>query len=243
MERGKETPAQDLSELEQLLDEAGLYVAVELRESTIHVSGEVESEEDRQAALDLARGFAVNRELSVDNNIDVIEEIPETTFTYFRSADEIDESDTIETARREGVDPADFERRVGTSDSMISSAEAIPYFPPTDPVVEPSEGPEGLEIVGGFGSTSFDRREQGAPGETRGDEEISDLVRRELREDATTTDFDIEVETRAGIVFLRGTVETLDDAENVEAVASRVPGVLDVREELEVISLMNPPMD
>jgi len=241
MEQGNEMPAQDLRELEQLLDEAGLYVAVELRESTIRVSGEVESEEDREAALDLARGFAVNRGLSVDDNIDVMEEIPETAFSYFRDTDVIDESDTIETARREGLDPADAQRRIGTSDSMVSSEEAIPYFPPTDPVVEPSGGPEQLEIVGGFGSTSFNRQEQGGPGETRGDEEITDLVRRELREDATTTDFDIEVETRAGIVFLRGTVETLDDAENVEAVASRVPGVVDVREELEVISLMNPP--
>jgi osmotically-inducible protein OsmY len=243
MNRGEESSAQELSELEQLFGEAGLFLAVELQEHTVRISGEVGSEEDRQAALDLARGFAINLGLSVDDNIDVLEELPETAFTYFRDAEDIDESDTIEAARREGVDPADIQRSLGTSDTMISSEESIPYFPPTDPVVEPSGGPEELEVVGGFGSTSFDRGEQGAPGETRGDEEITDLVRRELREDATTTDFDIEVDTRAGIVFLRGTVETLDDAENVEAVASRVPGVIDVREELEVISLMNPPMD
>jgi hypothetical protein len=171
----------------------------------------------------------------------VMEGIPESTFRYFEEGGESDENDTIEIARREGVDPADVQRRLGTSDSEIAAEEAIPYFPPTDPVVKPSGDNEELEIVGGYGSTSFDRSEQGEPGVSYGDEEITSMVRRELREDAATTDFDIEVETRSGVVFLRGGVETLDDAENVEAVASRVPGVVDVREELEVISLMNPP--
>ena len=111
------------------------------------------------------------------------------------------------------------------------------------PVVEPSGDDEELSVIGGFGAVSYERSEDAQPGQTLGDEQITDLVRRELREDAATIDFDIEVETRNGVVFLRGTVETLDDAENVEAVANRVAGVVDVREELEVISLMNPPLE
>lgn len=243
MEQQGGTSAHDLSELEQLLEEAGLFVAVELRGTAIMVAGEVESEAEHAAAIDLVSGVARERGLEVDDNIEVMEEIPDTTFTYFQDGGEIDDSDAIEAARREGVDPADDQRRLGTSDPEIAAEEAIPYFPPTDPVVEPSEITGELEIVGGFAPTSFDRREQGKPGASYGDEEITSMVRRELREDSATTDFDIEVETRSGVVFLRGTVETLDDAENVEAVAGRVPGVIDVREELEVISIMNPPID
>jgi hypothetical protein len=243
MEQQGGTSADDLSELQRQLEEVGLFVALELRDNTLFVTGEVESEGDHEAALELIEGFARSNGLEVDDNIEVMEELPETSYSYFREGGEIDDSDAIEAARREGVDPADVQRRLGTSDSEIAAEEAIPYFPPTDPVVEPSADNEELEIIGGFGSTSFDRREQGNPGASYGDEEITSMVRRELREDAATTDFDIEVETRSGVVFLRGTVETLDDAENVEAVASRVPGVIDVREELEVISLMNPPID
>jgi hypothetical protein len=235
------TSASDLSELELQLAAVGLFLAVELHGNTLVVTGEVESEDDHEAALDLVRAYAREHKREVDDNIEVMEEIPESTFRFFEEGSEMDDADTIEVARREGVDPADVQRRLGTSDFEIAAEEAIPYFPPTDPVVEPSGDNEELEIVGGYGSTSFDRSEQGGPGVSYGDEEITSMVRRELREDAATTDFDIEVETRSGVVFLRGAVETLDDAENVEAVASRVPGVVDVREELEVISLMNPP--
>jgi osmotically-inducible protein OsmY len=233
----------DAGELQRQLEDAGLFLAVEIQGNRLVLAGEVESEGDHEAALDVVSEFARQGGLEIDDSIEVLEELPETTFTYFGEGAEADDSDTIEIAQREGIDPADEQRRLGTSDPEIAAEEAIPYFPPTDPVVEPAGGSEELDIVGGFGSTSFDRREQGHPGESYGDEEITSMVRRELREDSATTDFDIEVETHSGVVSLRGTVETLDDAENVEAVASRVAGVLDVREELEVISLMNPPLD
>jgi osmotically-inducible protein OsmY len=68
----------------------------------------------------------------------------------------------------------------------------------------------------------------------RGDEAIADDVRRELREDALTTDLEIRVLVRSGVAYLYGSVATLDDVEAAEEVASRVPGVIEVREELEV---------
>ena len=40
-----------------------------------------------------------------------------------------------------------------------------------------------------------------------------------------------------GVVHLGGEVPTLDDAENAEAVASQVAGVVEVREELHIASL------
>jgi osmotically-inducible protein OsmY len=65
----------------------------------------------------------------------------------------------------------------------------------------------------------------------------ADAIRRELREDAATTDLVIEVVVEQGIARLRGRVPGLEDADNAEAVAARVPGLRDVVEELEVATL------
>lgn len=97
----------------------------------------------------------------------------------------------------------------------------------------------GLEVVGGTSATSMDAIEvdrsasDGRPGE----EALEDAIRRELREDAATIELDVRVVVRDGVAHLRGRVADLDDAENAEAVAARVPGVLEVVEEFEVASV------
>ena len=53
----------------------------------------------------------------------------------------------------------------------------------------------------------------------------------------STTDLQIEVTVEQGVVYLRGRVEGIEDVDNAESVAGRVPGVLDVVEELDVIEL------
>lgn len=132
----------------------------------------------------------------------------------------------------------DFNEVRGTSDVMEASSEAEPYFPPTDLVVRSApETSEGFEVVGGFSDTSMDEVSDGQDSVSsveRGDEAIADDVRRELREDSLTTDLDIRVYVRQGVVHLRGSVATLEDAEAAEEVAARVPGVAEVREDLEV---------
>jgi osmotically-inducible protein OsmY len=82
-------------------------------------------------------------------------------------------------------------------------------------------------------SIKVDRSSDG----TLGDEGIADAVRRELREDASTTDLELEVEVVEGVVHLRGKVPLLEDAENAEAVAATVPGVIEVIEETDVVGL------
>lgn len=70
-----------------------------------------------------------------------------------------------------------------------------------------------------------------------GDEALADAIRRELREDALTTDLAIEVEVDQGIAHLSGEVADIIDAENAEEVANRVPGVQEVVDELEINEL------
>lgn len=70
-----------------------------------------------------------------------------------------------------------------------------------------------------------------------GDESIRDAVLRELREDAATTALAIDVGVTEGVVRLTGRVPDLDDAESAEDVATRVPGVVEVAEDLVVAAL------
>jgi hypothetical protein len=66
------------------------------------------------------------------------------------------------------------------------------------------------------------------------DSEITARVVRLLRSDAATSMLRIHVATESGVVTLTGEVQTLDDTDNAAEVASRVPGVVDVVEELDV---------
>lgn len=112
------------------------------------------------------------------------------------------------------------------------------YFAPTDPVT--SFGQEGeTSVLNGWSPTSTDSQEVSASAEDNqpGDEALADAITRELHEDAATTALTVEVRVDRGVARLRGRVPDLVDAENVESVASRVPGVRDVIEELDVGSM------
>lgn len=242
---------QDLAtRIERLLaDEAGIYVAARVEHGVVYLEGLVESAEQVEAASDIVQGLAgVER---VENALE-IEEFDEDSEGRAPNSAEYAEReyqmlDGDQERRGDELAP-DFNQpfpAVGsdvTSDSIVATEEAIPYVPPTDPVVRPAENDEGLEVVGGFGTTAMDEYpddlETTALGEAPpGDEDLETRVVAELEADAQTTDLLIHVIVRNGIVHLRGRVPTLADAEAAEAVAARVPGVREVVEELEVVGL------
>ena len=231
-----------LARLTATLEAASIFVAAELDGDTLVLSGEVDTAESRQAALDVATALATPRGLRVDDAIDVLEISPDLAFGaadesgQARSEFAYADPDANPAAR---LDPTfelepDFTNDFGTTDSEEAVAEAVPYFPPTDPVVRPSSDPEQLEIVGGFSATSMDEPAADTALATPGDDELAQLVLRELREDALTTDLAVRVAAVDGVVFLRGIVRTLEDAESAESVAGRIPGVREVREELSI---------
>ncbi|HEY7036766.1 MAG TPA: BON domain-containing protein [Thermomicrobiales bacterium] len=233
-----------IARIHDTLAEADIHVAVEIADGTVFLSGELDSEANRQAALDVAHAIADPGGLKVDDALDVLPDEPEEVYddpgptarAEFGYIDP-DRDDNLQLDPGFEGDP-DFTDDVGTTDSEEAAAEAVPYFPPTDPVVRPSDDAEELEVVGGFEATSMDdEEEQGASFDIRPDDDISQAVLRKLREDALTTDLVIHVVTRNGIVHLRGEVPTLEDAEDAEAVAARVAGVKEVQEELVVASL------
>jgi osmotically-inducible protein OsmY len=238
----------DRGRLERAIqDLAGVNAAVEIRDDDIIVTGMVLSDRERQAALDIVR------ELAPDANL--IEEL-EVTSVLPDKLDELDLSETeVEgfagaltgTSDNEALEPGDFTDQdlqqnpnfaagpSGTADPVddeISEGDEV-FVPPTDPVRTSDN-----EVLGGFQSSAMDDNQEvrsevvGGPA----DEAIANAVREELLQDAATTALEIRVHVYRGVVVLRGVVDDLDDADNAADVASRVPGVTEVRDELEVRS-------
>jgi osmotically-inducible protein OsmY len=236
-----------------LQEEAGIYAAVRVGGGVAYLDGMVDSAAQRDAASDLAG--AVEGITRVQNDLEVEEfgapgeaagadgsVYADTTYqmldrervTNPQPLMELNEPDFNEPIPEVGGDM--------TTNSMIAAEEGIPYMPPTDPVVRPSNYVQELEIVTGFGATSAeefpDTLATSALGDAPpGDEDIRQQVVEALRSDAATTDLLIDVVVRNGVVRLRGRVPTLDDAESAEEVAGRVPTVVEVIEELEVAAL------
>ena len=111
--------------------------------------------------------------------------------------------------------------------------EAEPYFPPTDPVVNA----DGTAVLGGFEATSMSGDPQTpirASDGTVADDALAARIRRELREDSATSHLALEVEVVEAVATLRGSVDDLSDTDSALEVAGRVPGVVDVIDEMEM---------
>jgi osmotically-inducible protein OsmY len=237
--------------VERALEErAEVNAAVEVTADALVLSGRVDTAEARQAAEDIALELAGDRR--VENDLEVEGEapvtvadfdaggtsagdLPDTRSEITRGGGEIDPDFTDQ--RLHAADP-DSSTAVTGSDDPETSPDTEVFFPPTDPVVTTNAQGD-VEVLGGFSpsSTSSVGVARSALDGSLGDEAIADAIRRELREDALTTDLSVDVEVRQGVAYLRGAVPALQDSENAEAVANRVPGVTEVVEELQVAAL------
>lgn len=231
---------------QELADAAGIQVFAEEDGDTIVLTGMIESEMERTTVYDVARAVAPNRDFVDNLEIATVlpSEIGDLDISEAGAADF--PTATQGTMDDEALEPGDFtDQHVlkdpftasgpsGTAaDEEIGEGEDI-YVPPIDPVLDRNG-----EVVNGFSLSATETLEVDRATEdgSLGDEAIADAVRRELREDSATAELEIEVEVEAGIVTLRGTVADIDDTENAEEVASRLPGVREVREQLKVAGM------
>ncbi len=233
----------------QLEERENVRVVVGEAGGAIILSGVVTSEADRRrieaAALALAQGRRIENNLEVERFVQqegfeegwaegAAEAVPEEAE---ESPDVLPLSEEFDTYLR--GEPLETNEINVVDDSVYDAdpgAEPEPaYFAPTDPVID-SDARGNVEVLGGFTPTSMSSEdvEPSVEDTTAGDEALADAVRRELREDASTTDLRVDVEVEEGVVYLRGRVAGLEDVENAEAVASTVPGVREVIEEFEV---------
>ncbi|CAN5559172.1 hypothetical protein BH23CHL2_BH23CHL2_24480 [soil metagenome] len=203
------TDEQIRADIVEHLRSAGLTLTVTVQDSRLHLEGIVTSEEEREAALDLA-GWVPGIEDVVDD-MELREFDIDSPDVLFQSISTIEEDEGI------------------TDDPMIAASEGLAYFPPTDPPVRMREGSDELEIASGFMSTALDDDEiEAETNETVGTEELIERVRRNLQEDARTSQLNLYVSALYGTVVLTGFVHDNLDSESAVIVAAETPGVEDV---------------
>src|SRR3989442_1776419 len=223
--------------------QAGLQVTVESADGSLLLSGIVESEEAREAAVDIVSQAVPGAR--IDNQIEV-ESILPTDIDDFAGDEPTAEMAETRADVADQIEP-DFTDQPGLFDPIeASGAESSNpedpaesgevYTPPTDPVLSTNIHGE-ARVLNGFDSGEDLEVEPSASDNRPGDEALADAVRRQLAEDSATTDLNIVVAVRNGVAHLRGRVSDLDDADNAESVAARVPGIRDVVEELEVANV------
>lgn len=234
--------------IERQLVETGLQVGVEQTDGTLTLVGVVDTEESRQAATDVVSDMAP--EMSIDNQLEVESRLPTDVDDFAADDPTAELADSISEIQASGgdLDP-DFTDHPGITDPVGASGadssgpddpaeSGDVYTAPMDPVIT-TDAHGATRVLGGFELDSADDTpvERSAMDGAPGDEALADAIRRELSEDSATTDLNIVVAVRNGVAHLRGQVADLDDADNAEAVAARVPGIRDVVEELEIASL------
>ena len=208
---------------------------VRVRKGVVHLGGVVASDADRARAEAMAGQVegvrAVENELVVDLLANSERMADEADAAYAVRPEDLEELAIGESPE------ADLNQPAGTTDPLRPEVEGDePYFPPTDPVIEPlSRSHGGYRVLGGYSEGSMDQPLAAEPAPPRlryNDEQIAENVRLALKEDAATTDLNVHVHVLQGVVYLHGKVRFLEDVEAAEEVAGRIPGVREVREQL-----------
>ena len=237
---------QAMVRMTETLESAGIWIGADRDGRVVTLSGAVDSPANRDAALDVARMTVGRQGGTVIDALEVLGMEPDSVFEDDRAATQRSWDTDVAGPPRDPdrrqmeLDP-DFTDDLGETNSMISAAEGVPWFPPTDPVVRAGgRDDEEAPVLNGFAPTAPD---DDGPDGTFGipDDVLAGRVARALADDAMTMDLVVHVSVRNGVVHLHGEVPTVDDGENAEAVAARIDGVLEVREELRIGSLRDRP--
>jgi len=129
-----------------------------------------------------------------------------------------------------------------TANPSVAAEEGLTWVPPIDPPTVPSpDDPQGVEIAAGFGASAISEPyDNQHPTSALADEdELSARVREALRADSATSAYadSLAIAASGRTVALRGLVDEVDDSDNVVEVASRVSGIDEVIDELDVRAL------
>ncbi len=149
----------------------------------------------------------------------------------------------------EGAEPLESLTALGmregeTDNADVAAEEGLAWVPPIDPPVVPSNDRQDAEVASGFGSSALDEPYDVDHMSTleSGDDTMGELIREAIRADAATSRYadEVAIGTRGGVVALRGIVDDVEDTDNLIEVVSRVNGVVEVIDELEVRALDRP---
>jgi hypothetical protein len=128
-----------------------------------------------------------------------------------------------------------------TANPSVAAEEGMTWVPPMDPPTVASDDPQGADVAAGFGDSAVSEpyNQDHASAALAEEDELSARVREALRADAATSGFaeSLAIGSRGRTVALRGIVDDVDDSDNAVEVASRVEGVDEVIDELDVRAL------
>ena len=234
----------DTTAIEQAISTiVDIDTAIEVDGDTVVVTGIVDTPEEHEAVLNVLSELLPDARIEDNLNGGAVmpEEIGDLHLSGTEAAGFAGAQPGLH--ETEALEPGDFTDQTiledegvaagptGThADDDVSEGDEV-YVPPTDPAMSQTG-----EFLGGFATTA-DQPEpvptsEVIPGPADG--ALEEAVRGELMEDSATTALDINVTSIRGVITLRGIVDDIDDAENAQEVAARVPGVIEVREELQV---------
>ncbi len=139
------------------------------------------------------------------------------------------------------------ELRAGETDDVMEAVEeGLTYVAPIDPPIVPDASTyESVSVAAGFATDAGEMdddpqliEQDGERLNQRGDD-FTALVRHALLADSHTSHLvdRLAIATINGTVIVRGTVDDLDDTDNIVAVISDLPGVEAVRDQTEVRGL------
>ncbi len=204
-------------EIQRSLASVGLPLNVEVADGVVTLEGMVLSEEEREAAQDLAQIVA-----GVSNIVDQLD-VAEFDGDY------PDVLPGLLTRTGDG-DPTSDDDDDWTTDIQRAIEDGDSWSPPMDPPVDMSHTPGGIEVAAGFQTAADDDDDSGPA--TVDDARIIEHVIRELNEDSATTHLNLHVASINGTVVLTGYSTDPNDGDEVAAVASRVSGVRHVVDRL-----------
>ncbi len=133
-----------------------------------------------------------------------------------------------------------------TANPSVAAEEGMTWVPPIDPPTTASaDDPQGAEIAAGFGASAVSEPydQDHATEAVANEDELSARVREALRADSATSGFadTLAIGSRGSTIAIRGVVDDVDDSDNVVEVASRVSGVEEVIDELDVRAIADRP--
>lgn len=124
-----------------------------------------------------------------------------------------------------------FPDAVGTRDPLEAARDAEPYIPPIDPPVLPG-GTEAIHTATGFGTDAEEETERGEP--YQNDADLEEEILLLLRQDSLSSHWTVLPTVVDGVVTLKGTVPTVQDAEYIQSIVGEVRGVVDVEDETTI---------
>lgn len=216
----------------------GLNIGVQVNKGIVYLRGAVSSLEEKRQAERLVSEVPGTKRVVNELIIDPTGYQGESQLEDRPHAEVVDalELEDIDLGEQDDTEPS-FMGPVGPTD-VTETEDVVEFFPPTDPVVHgASREQQGMELRNAWAPTSMTRptEPENEPEHfEHSDYEILENVIQALRDDASTQDLNIQVSVHDSIVHLHGTVPSLDDADNAEAVAAGVDGVLEVVEALNI---------